>query len=62
MKEKKLFMTVDDVMELLQVSKTKAYAIIRKLNKELEVKGYMIISGKIPTKYFAERFYGDLAM
>lgn len=32
----KNFMTVDDVAEELSVSKSKAYKIVRQLNKELE--------------------------
>ena len=35
----KNFMTVDDVAEELSVSKSKAYKIVRQLNKELEEKG-----------------------
>lgn len=42
MKEEKImeknFMTVDDVAEELSVSKSKAYKIVRQLNKELEEK------------------------
>jgi transcriptional antiterminator len=53
----KLFLNVDEVMNLLEVSKYKAYDIISKLNEELEEKGYLIIKGKIPTTYFMERFY-----
>ena len=34
----KNFMTVDDVAEELSVSKSKAYKIVRQLNKELEEK------------------------
>ena len=37
----KNFMTVDDVAEELSVSKSKAYKIVRQLNKELEEKGIM---------------------
>lgn len=32
--------------------------IIRGLNNELKEKGYRVISGKVPTKYFKEKFYG----
>ena len=32
--------------------------IIRGLNNELKEKGYRVISGKVPTKYFEEKFYG----
>ena len=39
-------------------SNTKAYSIVRDLNKELEDKGYLIIPGRVSRKYFEERFYG----
>ena len=32
--------------------------IIRGLNDELKEKGYRVISGKVHTKYFEEKFYG----
>lgn len=34
------------------------YKIIRGLNEELRAKGYRTICGKVPTKYFEEKFYG----
>ena len=37
--EEKTFLTVDEVAELLSVSKSKAYEIVRQLNKELKAKG-----------------------
>ena len=52
----KLFLTAADVVELLEVAKPTAYSIIRRLNKELENKGYITVSGKISTQYFFERF------
>jgi sugar-specific transcriptional regulator TrmB len=51
-------MTVENVAEALGISKSKAYQIIRALNKELQKKGYITIAGKCPTKYFSEKYYG----
>ena len=34
--EEKTFLTVDEVAEILTVSKSKAYEIVRQLNKELK--------------------------
>ena len=31
---------------------------MRKMNEELRNKGYLVIPGKIPTKYAEEKFYG----
>ena len=38
--DEKVFMTVDEVAEILGCSKAHAYKIIRKLNEELNSKGY----------------------
>lgn len=48
-------LNVDDVKELLKVSKPKAYEIIRKLNTELKDKGYLTVQGKIREDYLLER-------
>ena len=36
--EEKTFLTVDEVAEILTVSKSKAYEIVRQFNKELKEK------------------------
>ncbi len=52
------YYTVDDVMKILGIKPSKAYGVIRACNKELDMKGYMTIKGKVSKKYFEERFYG----
>lgn len=56
--EKKIFYSVDEVMAMLMISKSHAYKIIRELNRDLEAKGYMTITGKVSCQYFDEKFYG----
>jgi sugar-specific transcriptional regulator TrmB len=51
-------MTAGDVAEALGISKSKAYQIIRTLNKELGKMDYITIAGKCPIKYFSEKYYG----
>lgn len=53
----KVMYTVDDLKEILCVGDTKAYAIIRDLNEELQKKGYMTVRGRVPVQYFNERFF-----
>ena len=50
------FIMVDECMELLEVSQSKAYAVMRELNKELRAKGKITIAGKVSRKYFMERY------
>jgi len=51
------FYLVNDVMRILGVSKSKAYKVMQDMNKELAKQGYFTIAGKVPKKYFEERFY-----
>ena len=52
------YVTADEAAQILGVSRGYAYKIIRGLNNELKENGYRVISGKVPTKYFQEKFYG----
>ena len=54
----KQFIDAVEVAETLNVSKSKAYGIIKMLNKELAEKGYITISGKVSRLYFQQRIYG----
>lgn len=51
----KIYLDADAVVELLGVSKGFAYKIIRELNADLKSKGYIVIAGKVPTKFFQEK-------
>lgn len=53
------FMRVDEVAEILGISKSYAYKIVKKLNDELKEKGFLTISGRVNKKYFMERVYYD---
>ena len=51
-------MSAEDVCEKLGISKATAYKLIRRLNEELSTAGYLVISGKIPRKYFEKKLFG----
>ena len=53
------FYNVDDVMELLGVSKPYAYRLIRRLNAELAEKGRITMAGKVSSDYLDRRFFDD---
>jgi len=55
---KNLFIKVDEMVRELEISKPYAYKLMREMNKELEKKGYMTISGRVSRQYFEEKFYG----
>lgn len=51
------FMRVDDVAAMLGVSTSRAYKIMRTLNRELERKGKITTAGRISRRYLVERVY-----
>ena len=54
----KIYYTASDLVQMLGVSRAKAYQIIRQLNDELNAKNYITIQGKVARAYFNERWYG----
>ena len=46
------FITAEEVQQILSVSRSKSYQIIRELNKELKSMGYHTIAGKCPIQFF----------
>lgn len=49
------FITVAEVSEYMKISKSKAYRVVKGLNDELKEKGFLVIAGRCPKKYFLER-------
>lgn len=54
----KIYLNAKDISDLLDVSLSKAYGIIREMNAVLAEKGYLVLPGKVPTAYFKEQCYG----
>ncbi len=55
-----MFFFKEDIMEILGISSSKAYAIMRELGKELKAKGYSLPpAGRIQKSYFCEKFCLD---
>ena len=52
------FITAAEVAEIMGVSRTKAYQIVRDMNNELKEQGYLTINGKCALGYFQQKFYG----
>ncbi len=57
-REERPMMDAQDVSEALSVSKSTAYQIIRRLNKELEEANFITVRGRVSRAYFEERTYG----
>ena len=56
--EQSIFISAQEVADMLGISKSKAYRIVRELNEELEAKGFITVAGRVSRKYFEEKFYG----
>ena len=52
------FIKVDEVAQVLGVSKSYAYKIVREMNNDLKQRGFLTITGRVSKQYFEERFYG----
>ena len=53
-----IFISASEVQKTMGVSRSYAYKIVKKLNEELESKGFLTIDGRTSRCYFNERFYG----
>lgn len=52
--------TAQELAELLGVSESSAYKLIRQMNAELAQQGYLVCRGRISKAYVEKRFYGSL--
>ena len=55
---KEAFIDAGEISQMLGIGMTKAYAIYKEYNAELEAKGYFTMRGKCPRKYFEQKIYG----
>ena len=61
MMDGKVYLTAEEVADILGVSKGHSYKLIQKMNKELADKDFLFVAGKVPVAYFKERYYGITA-
>ena len=56
--ENKMFVRASEVASDFGVSEGMAYRMIKRLNKELEEKGFLTVAGRVSRQYYLERTYG----
>lgn len=54
----KIYYTAQEVAEMLNISRSSAYTIVKNLNGELKAQGYLTVPGKISVMYFNHKWYG----
>lgn len=52
------FITATEVAEIMGISRSKSFQLVREMNKELKTLGYLTVAGKCPAQYFKQKFYG----
>ncbi len=52
-----VFIGMDEVRDVLNVSQAEAYRVIKRLNDELAEKGYLTVRGRTNRKYLEDRLY-----
>lgn len=56
--QSKYMMDAREVMKELNVSRAKAYQLLRTLNDELKEEGFITLPGKVPRAFWKKKFYG----
>ena len=51
----KQMLTVEDVMNMCQVKESKAYKLMKQINSEMEKEGYIVIRGRVNSKYLMKK-------
>ena len=54
----KVYLDAKDVSQIMGISVSTAYKVIRSLNDELSKNGYLVIAGKVSRRFFNEKCYG----
>jgi len=56
----KYYITGPEVARALGISEGKAYEILREMNKDLKERGFIVVAGRVPRRYFNEHYYGGI--
>lgn len=49
------FLKAADVAEIIGISESTAYRLIRTMNQELKKQGFLTVAGKVSKKYFEQK-------
>lgn len=52
------FITAAEVAEIMGISRSKSYQLVREMNRELKANGFVMVAGKCPIQYFKQKVYG----
>ena len=60
MRKRKMYLSVEDIAELFELSVSFAYRVVERMNADLASKNYYVILGRVPTRYVEDKIYGFL--
>ena len=58
MRKRKMYLSVEDIAELLGLSVSFAYRVVERMNADLASKNFYVILGRVPTRYVEDKIYG----
>ena len=58
MRKRKMYLSVEDVAEVFDISVSFAYRVVERMNAALANKNYYVILGRVPTRYVEDKIYG----
>ena len=58
MRKRKMYLSVEDVAEVFDISVSFAYRVVERMNADLASKNYYVILGRVPTRYVEDKIYG----
>ena len=57
MRKRKMYLSVEDVAEVFDISVSFAYRVVERMNADLASKNYYVILGRVPTRYVDDKIY-----
>ena len=58
MRKRKMYLSVENVAEVFDISVSFAYRVVEWMNADLASKNYYVILGRVPTRYVEDKIYG----
>ena len=58
MRKRKMYLSMEDVAEVFDISVSVAYRVVERMNADLASKNYYVILGRVPTRYVEDKIYG----
>ena len=58
MRKRKMYLSVEDVAEVFDISVSFAYRVVERMNADLANNNYYVILGRVPTRYVEDKIYG----